>query len=298
MGVPSAPGKASDTSPPTTEWQQSIPLLCERIKQRLDAYFPCDYRQATLLESLRASLLGERSIEMATAPFELPVRRLRNPGVLLTELELAYPDLVRWFRRARDFSVGDIFSHFNDGARKLHTLVWIGADYQHFVFVNTRGNKTFDFDLPDLARELASGFYPIEEAANWTLVERAVLNSAQAAYEQIAFNSSHDTLTGLCNRREFEVKLEAALLNAKTKQERYSLLYIDIDQFALINDLHGHVVGDAVLQQVGQRLTTDDHEALLARMAGNEFALLLHCDKDIAPDISRDTASENQWRTL
>jgi diguanylate cyclase (GGDEF)-like protein len=262
------------------DWLLATKVLTERIKRRLDSYFPLDYRHATLLESIRAALQDKQPIVMATAPFELPTRRLRSHGVLLAELERAYPDLVRWFRRARDFKVGDVFSHFNDASRNLHTLVWIGAEQQHFVFVNARGNKTFDFDLVDLARELASGFYPIEEAANWTVVERAVLNSAQAAYEQIAFNNSHDVLTGLFNRREFESQLEAALLGVKSRQDRHTLLYIDIDQFALINDLHGHVAGDAVLQQVAKRLLASiEVDAALARMAGNEFAVLLHCDQ-------------------
>jgi diguanylate cyclase (GGDEF)-like protein len=269
------------------EWQQSTQLLSERIKQYLDAYFPLDYRHAALVESIRAALHGGAPIEMATAPFELSAVRSRSQAVLLAELEQAYPDLLRWFRRARDFKVGDIFSHFSDASRNLHTLVWIGTNHQNFVFANARGNKSFDFDLVDLARELASGFYPIGDAANWTVVKRAVLNSAQAAYEKIAFNSSHDELTGLPNRREFEAQLETALLNAKAKQDRYALLYIDIDQFALINDLHGHVVGDAVLRQIGQRLLmAKSDDALLSRMAGNEFALLLRCDRDVALDLA------------
>lgn len=277
----------NQTERATPAWLQATQIITDRIKRRFDTYFPLDYRHATLVDAIRVALQDERPIEMAAAPFELPARRSRSYGVLLAELEEAYPELVRWFRRARDFKVGDIFAHFNDAARKLHTLAWIGADHQHFVFVNTRGNKTFDFDLVDLARELASGFYPVEEAANWTLVERAVLNSAQAAYEQIAFNSSHDVLTGLQNRREFEAQLESALQNAKSKQDRHALLYIDIDQFALINDLHGHVIGDTVLQQIGQRIAAHvSGDAVLARMAGNEFALLLHCDKEAAASLA------------
>ena len=267
----------------TAVWQQTAHNICDRVKRRLDTYFPLDYRHATLVDTLRAVLQGESPIEMALTPFDLQARRSRSQSVLLAELEEAYPDLVRWFRRARDFKVGDVFAHFNDASRKLHTLVWVGAEQQHFVFVNTRGNKTFDFDLVDLARELASGLYPVEEAAHWTLVERAVLNSAQAAYEQIAFNNSHDVLTGLQNRREFEAKLEAALVNAKSKQDRHTLLYVDVDQFALVNDLHGHVIGDVVLQQIANRIAAlSDSDTVLARMAGNEFALLLHCDKEVA----------------
>ncbi|MDB6062071.1 MAG: hypothetical protein JWM78_2174 [Verrucomicrobiaceae bacterium] len=274
------------------EWQQATQLLCERIKQRLDKYFPHDYRHVMLVDAMRSSL-QQGPIAMATSVFELPSGRLRNQVALMSELEQAYPDLVRWFRRARDFKRGDIFSHFSDTSRQLHTLAWVGAEHQHFVFVNTRGNKSFDFDLVDLARELADGFYPVEDAANWTVVERAVLNGAQAAYAQIAFSSSHDSLTGLYNRREFEAQLEAALLDAKNKIERYALLYIDIDQFALINDLHGHVIGDAILQQTAQRLISGvDDGAFLARMAGNEFAVLLYRDKVAATEMA-ETLREN-----
>lgn len=268
-------------------WMQSAEVLCSSIKRRFDAYFPLDYLHATLVDSIRAALQGVSEIALAAAPFELPTRRLRSHGVLHAELEQAYPDLIRWFRRAREFKVGDVFSHFNDTARKMHTLVWIGAEQQHFVLVNSRGSKSFDFDLVDLARALAGGLYPVEAAAHWTLVERAVLNSAQAAYEQIAFNSSHDVLTGLLNRREFEVCLDAALLDAKARQNSQALLYLDVDQFALINELHGHLAGDAVLQEVGQRLlSVGGSTEVSARMAGNEFAILLNADKDGAITIA------------
>jgi diguanylate cyclase (GGDEF)-like protein len=261
------------------DWLQAIDALTVRVTDCLETGFTLDHRHAPLIAAIRATLAGEQPIVMAASPLELPLRRQRTQGTLLAELEQAYPDLQRWFRRARDFRVGEVFTHFSDPERRQHTLIWIGAEQQRFVFVNVRGNKSYDHDLVDLARAMAAGFYPVDDSPSWTLVEKAVLNSARDAYQQIAFNSTHDPLTGLYNRREFERLLDAASAAVKNGQERCTLLYIDADQFALINELHGHPGGDAILQQLGQRLADD--EVLvpkLARLAGNEFATLVPLD--------------------
>jgi diguanylate cyclase (GGDEF)-like protein len=269
------------------DWQQAVDALTARANACLESGFALDHRHAPLLGAIRAALAGRQPIDMAVAPLALPQRRQRTQGALLAELEQAYPDLQRWFRRAREFCVGEAFAHFNDPERRQHTLVWIGAEQQRFVFVNARGNKSFDHDLVDLARAMAAGFYPVDDASNWTLVEKAVLNSARDAYEQIAFNSAHDPLTGLYNRREFERLLDAVLNAVKQGQERHTLLYIDVDQFALINELHGHPGGDAILQQLGQRLADDNALApKLARLAGNEFATLLPLDAAAAQTLA------------
>ncbi len=270
-----------------SEWLLQTKNLTARIKNRLGNYFHSDFRHATMVKEIRDTLLGRNPIILATDLFGLSPRRLRSQVILLTELEHAYPDLLRWFRRAREFKTGDRFAQFGDSSRQPHTLIWIDDNQQRFVFVNARGGKTFDFDLIDLAKKLAEGLYRIEDSKNHTLIERAISHNAQAAYEQIAFSNTHDAMTGLLNRREFSAKLEAAMADAKTKQKLCALLYIDVDHFALINDLHGHVTGDQALQQIAQRLSTAvAGDILLARIVGNEFAVLLDISISAALEIA------------
>ena len=93
---------------------------------------------------------------------------------------------------------------------------------------------------------------------------------------RLRYQASHDSLTSLINRSEFERNVRKAILNAKTKQKNSSLIYIDLDRFKMVNDLYGHAAGDELLIQfsnlVKSKLRGSD---ILARLGGDEFALLL-----------------------
>jgi diguanylate cyclase (GGDEF)-like protein len=94
--------------------------------------------------------------------------------------------------------------------------------------------------------------------------------------EELDFLTAHDALTGLVNRREFERRLESAVQENDSPDVEHSLLYLDLDQFKVINTC-GHVAGDLLLRQVAELLhrytRTSD---LLARLGGDEFAVLLY----------------------
>jgi diguanylate cyclase (GGDEF)-like protein/PAS domain S-box-containing protein len=93
---------------------------------------------------------------------------------------------------------------------------------------------------------------------------------------RLSYHASHDVLTGLVNRREFETRLERALKSAKARETSYALCYIDIDQFKIVNDTCGHSAGDALLGQVGALLKSKVRwRDTLARLGGDEFGVLL-----------------------
>ena len=93
---------------------------------------------------------------------------------------------------------------------------------------------------------------------------------------RLRYQASHDSLTNLINRSEFERNVRKAILDAKTRQKRSSLIYLDLDRFKMVNDLYGHAAGDELLIQfsnlVKSKLRGTD---ILARLGGDEFALLL-----------------------
>lgn len=101
---------------------------------------------------------------------------------------------------------------------------------------------------------------------------------------RLSYNASHDLLTGLVNRREFENRLERALRSAKARETSYALCYIDVDQFKIVNDSYGHVAGDALLSQLGQLLKSKVRwRDTLSRLGGDQFAVLLEaCSLDEA----------------
>lgn len=88
--------------------------------------------------------------------------------------------------------------------------------------------------------------------------------------------ASHDTLTGLPNRRDFDTRLEQALARSQRTQAQLALLFLDLDGFKDVNDRLGHSAGDQVLQIVAERLTKIMRKSDTAgRMGGDEFAVIL-----------------------
>ncbi|MGB7480265.1 MAG: diguanylate cyclase, partial [Burkholderiaceae bacterium] len=119
------------------------------------------------------------------------------------------------------------------------------------------------------------------------LVFRDVSQSRSLAV-QLSHQASHDPLTGLVNRREFERRLQLALEAASSQERHYSVLYMDLDQFKIVNDTCGHGAGDDLLRQVTTLLQPLLRESdTLARLGGDEFgALLENCTPDAAVQIA------------
>lgn len=94
--------------------------------------------------------------------------------------------------------------------------------------------------------------------------------------QQLTYQATHDTLTGLVNRIEFETVLDRVIQHSKNKGSYHALCYIDLDQFKVVNDTSGHAAGDELLRQVSKILETKVRKQdTLARLGGDEFGLLL-----------------------
>ncbi|MGI9308764.1 MAG: EAL domain-containing protein [Gammaproteobacteria bacterium] len=93
---------------------------------------------------------------------------------------------------------------------------------------------------------------------------------------RLSYHASHDLLTGLVNRREFEHRLDRALRSAKARETSYALCYLDLDRFKIVNDTCGHSAGDTLLGQLGALLKSKIRwRDSLARLGGDEFGVLL-----------------------
>jgi diguanylate cyclase (GGDEF)-like protein len=106
--------------------------------------------------------------------------------------------------------------------------------------------------------------------------------------ERASYQATHDSLTGLINRREFERRLTETLHEANMDDSHHVLLYLDLDQFKIVNDTCGHIAGDALLQQlhlaIQDRIRQNDS---LGRLGGDEFGVLLkHCSVDNALSVA------------
>jgi diguanylate cyclase (GGDEF)-like protein/PAS domain S-box-containing protein len=158
--------------------------------------------------------------------------------------------------------------------------------------------------IPDLIHRILDNSMPIDNASNLLLVcndgsEVAVNLSAEPIRNlsgetigtvlvlhdvskdreyaaQLSYQASHDELTGLINRREFERRLTVAMITSRDQQRHHAVLYLDLDQFKVVNDTCGHAAGDELIRQVSvllkQRLRDTD---TIARLGGDEFGVLL-----------------------
>ena len=104
----------------------------------------------------------------------------------------------------------------------------------------------------------------------------------------LSWQATHDALTGLANRREFEYRLEQALYNLGRQPARHSLMFLDLDQFKLVNDTCGHAAGDELLRHICALLQSGLREGdTLARLGGDEFGILLeNCPSEAAEKIA------------
>jgi len=125
---------------------------------------------------------------------------------------------------------------------------------------------------------------------DWGRVFAAVedITEARALSQQLRFQASHDALTGLVNRREFENRLERASKSAESGHSEHAVCYLDLDQFKIINDTCGHVAGDELLRRLGRVLAQQVRsQDTLARLGGDEFGVLLeNCSMHVAERVA------------
>ncbi|MFE4108129.1 EAL domain-containing protein [Almyronema epifaneia] len=130
------------------------------------------------------------------------------------------------------------------------------------------------------------GFDACSEARHWTRNDESILVAIAASIggaiqrqqteEKMRYQAFHDPLTGLPNRMLFNRRLQAAIAASCQAQDLLAVMFLDLDRFKTINDTLGHAVGDRLLKEATQRLTTVlRSEDIIARWGGDEFTLLL-----------------------
>ncbi len=115
------------------------------------------------------------------------------------------------------------------------------------------------------------------------------VTEARALTQKISFQASRDVLTGLYNRTEFESVAARLLHSAHAAHAHHALLFLDLDQFKIVNDTCGHLAGDQLLRQLSRLLSSNTRRSdTLARLGGDEFGILLEgCAQQRALDIAQ-----------
>ncbi len=134
------------------------------------------------------------------------------------------------------------------------------------------------------AQELIAPMLDAEGKATHFVATQVDITEARRLNEETSYQATHDQLTGLINRHEFDLRLERVILAAKNNLTEHALCFLDLDQFKIVNDTCGHIAGDELLRQIGGLLQGNVRSRdTIARLGGDEFAILMeHCSIDLA----------------
>jgi diguanylate cyclase (GGDEF)-like protein/PAS domain S-box-containing protein len=192
---------------------------------------------------------------------------------------------------ARGLPLNRIFGHFDDASRagiekpvvqSLQTGVSLRSSRDCVLRRHDGRSLSIQYSISPL---MSRG----GEALGVVLVFHDVTENRSMA-RQLSYQATHDALTGLINRREFEARLQSALVSARNENERHALCYLDMDQFKIVNDTCSHSAGDKLLKDVAGILKDFLRESdVLARIGGDEFSILLkNCVLENAMEITEN----------
>ncbi|MDG1441795.1 MAG: DUF1631 family protein [Pseudomonadales bacterium] len=194
------------------------------------------------------------------------------------------PEWKKWLDRAKNLHVGDWLEFNGDaGDNQVSIVAWSNEDNSNFVFVNRRGIKTHDLVIEELTLKLINNEAKVLEESDLPLSDRASHQMLQNMHNQLTHQATHDELTSLVNRKEFERVLEELLVVTKKDNSHHIVAYMDLDQFKVINTAAGHDAGDQLLINIGKLLVKQlaGSDFLVSRLGGDEFGVLIkNCEKE------------------
>lgn len=225
----------------------------------------------------KGKILGRINLELSRSSTQAHKQKLILESLLITLLGLAASALLA-VRMSRDVTV--------PVKRLARAVDELGRGRLDVRVAESSGGELRTLERGVNAMAIAL------QAAQERMQERI-----DEATERLSYQATHDALTGLVNRREFERRLEKALFSAREEGRVHALCYLDLDQFKIVNDTCGHVAGDELLRQLTVLLQSKVRDAdLLARLGGDEFGVLLeNCPLEqaqVVADLLRQTVKD------
>lgn len=260
----------------------NLPELLRVIQDGLASISSNHMPSSQIRDELKQFLVRgpDQPLDMVDVPAILPEKDLKQS---LSEREQR--SLQRWINRAQKLRTGDwLRDQEKPDEPQYIRLVWVARGFSRFVFVNHQGMRVVELELDALARQMRKGIIVPDGQYERPLVDDSIDRMVRKVYDQLSWASTHDELTGLLGRREFERMLDQQL--ARREDER-SLVRLDLRKFRLLNDTAGYQAGDDTLKRVADLLRKHVGDGMpVARLAGNEFGMLV-------PSENADDAARN-----
>ena len=245
------------------------------IAQQISSALPTNMGHEDVLETLRNILAGNIEIESVPVQHE-QAERSPGPAEVRAKVE-DLPRLRRWVKRVEQLDTGSWLAYRDkNNNKKRMQLAWVSPTHDRFIFVNERGQKVGDLSAIQLARQLSRGTQPPAPTDNLSVVDQSMYHALEHVQKSLSFTRNHDSLTKLINRNAFIDQMQRALRHSQSKASQHAVLYLNIDQFKLVNEVYDRISGDQVLLEFAKLLAQlHGKKASSARMEGDEFAILL-----------------------
>ncbi|WP_226609822.1 DUF1631 family protein [Marinobacter nauticus] len=259
----------------------NLPELLRLIQDGLASISSNHMPSSQIRDELKQFLV--RRPDKAPEMVEMPaVSGVRPDKQVLSEREQR--SLQRWINRAQQLRTGDWLRDQTKAEDPQYIrLVWIARGFSRFVFVNHQGMRVVELELEALARQMRKGIIVPDNQYDRPLVDESIDRMVRNVYDQLSWASTHDELTRLLNRREFERMLEQQLAR---REDSRTLLQLDLRGFRLLNDTAGYQAGDETLKRVAEVICRHVGDGMpVARPGGNEFAMLV--PEEQGPEIAK-----------
>ena len=250
--------------------------LIERIEKELGSVAFDPFRRAAVETRLREELTNPEMAGAELVSMSIPEEEVEDTAADACPEGISEVVWTSLLERCAEIEVGARVRLFGeeDGDRELR-VAWIRADLEVFVLVDHRGLRARDLQLAELALGLHENRIEIEQPDGRPLSDRAVDSILVRMEERLAHQAKHDSLTGLINRQQFHSAVQKALEMPARSGDSGVLLWLDIDQFRLVNDIRGYETGDRLLVALARLLEGVRGAKVLGHMGGDRFALML-----------------------
>ena len=290
------PGHANDEM--MTQRGLEAGTLIDMIEQQLVSGLPTNVSHQQVLEELREIIAGNQVVEFIDGAVS-STTSAAEPAQLRAKIE-DLPRLRRWVMRVEQLEKGTWLSYRDKNGQKVRMqMAWVSEERDRYIFVNERGQKVADLSNIQLARHLSRGMRPPPPADKLSVVDKSLYQTLEHVQKTLSFARNHDALTKLINRATFLDQMGRALRHAQQKHSQHAVLYLNIDQFSLVNEVYERIHGDQVLLEFA-RLLAQLHgkKSSSSRIEADSFAVLL-LDRtapqamQVAEKIRRDIESSS-----